>query len=109
MEELRAQFQTCREKWVDSDAWGRIEEVVRARVKGGDVSSSLDGAADEGEGEVDSQEANQSIDTIISIGLGSPSGFLKGGWVDRRTVSMYQLAALVSLQDLYCTPPPLST
>ncbi|GAT19802.1 similar to An07g04640 [Aspergillus luchuensis] len=37
------------------------------------------------------------IDSIICIGLGSPSGFLRGGWVDRRLVSLYQLAALVDV------------
>ena len=40
------------------------------------------------------------VDRIVCIGLGSPSGFLKGGWVDRRNVSMYQLAGLVSVVDL---------
>jgi hypothetical protein len=35
--------------------------------------------------------------SIVCVGLGSPSGFLRGGWVDRRAVSMYQLAALASI------------
>ncbi|OJJ48360.1 hypothetical protein ASPZODRAFT_1573300 [Penicilliopsis zonata CBS 506.65] len=41
------------------------------------------------------------ITSIICIGLGSPSGFLRGGWVDRRSVSMYQLAALATVSDFF--------
>ncbi|CRG87720.1 hypothetical protein PISL3812_04740 [Talaromyces islandicus] len=40
--------------------------------------------------------AGSSIDRLVCIGLGSPSG-LRDGWVDRRDVASYQLAAFVSL------------
>ncbi|PKY06375.1 hypothetical protein P168DRAFT_325250 [Aspergillus campestris IBT 28561] len=40
---------------------------------------------------------------IICIGLGSLSGLLRGGWVDRRRVSMYQLAALVGIIECFET------
>lgn len=40
------------------------------------------------------------LENIVCIGLGSPSGFLRGGWVDRRSVSLYQLAALVGVMEL---------
>ncbi|KAL4896086.1 hypothetical protein BDV59DRAFT_199300 [Aspergillus ambiguus] len=44
------------------------------------------------------------ITNVVCIGLGSPSGFLRGGWVDRRSVSMYQLAALVSvIEELHAS------
>jgi hypothetical protein len=39
------------------------------------------------------------VDAVVCIGLGSPSGFLRDGWVDRRAVSLYQLAALASIKD----------
>lgn len=38
---------------------------------------------------------------IVCIGLGSLSGLLRGGWVDRRRVSMYQLAALVGIIECF--------
>lgn len=41
------------------------------------------------------------IENIICIGLGSPSGFLRGGWVDRRQVSLVQVAALVRIKELF--------
>ncbi|PLN86382.1 hypothetical protein BDW42DRAFT_159152 [Aspergillus taichungensis] len=40
---------------------------------------------------------------IVCIGLGSLSGLLRGGWVDRRRVSMYQLAALVGIIECFET------
>ncbi|QKX63443.1 uncharacterized protein TRUGW13939_10613 [Talaromyces rugulosus] len=40
--------------------------------------------------------AGSEFDRLVCIGLGSPSG-LRDGWVDRRDVASYQLAAFVSL------------
>lgn len=40
--------------------------------------------------------AGGDIDRLVCIGLGSPSG-LRDGWVDRRDVASYQLAAFVSV------------
>ncbi|KAE8349076.1 hypothetical protein BDV28DRAFT_141997 [Aspergillus coremiiformis] len=71
-EGLQAQFRTYRERWEGSESW-RVVEAQLSSVR---------------------------VDRIVCIGLGSPSGFLKGGWVDRRSVSMYQLAGLVSVLDL---------
>lgn len=56
-----------------------------------------------GEPEIDA-DADADTDShsgvsVVCIGLGSPSGFLRGGWVDRRAVSMYQLAALRSIMS----------
>ncbi|PYH80109.1 hypothetical protein BO82DRAFT_418021 [Aspergillus uvarum CBS 121591] len=45
------------------------------------------------------RESTPRITNIICIGLGSPSGFLRGGWVDRRSVSLYQLNALMSVVE----------
>ncbi|KAL4925774.1 SRR1 family protein [Aspergillus undulatus] len=62
---------------------------------------------DNGTGGEDKDDSGLSI---VCIGLGSPSGFLRGGWVDRRAVSMYQLAALVSLMEwIEKNTPPSST
>ncbi|THC91166.1 hypothetical protein EYZ11_009379 [Aspergillus tanneri] len=73
-EELQQQLQRCRQRWEDSDTWKVVEETLR----------SWGMAVDDG---------------IVCIGMGSPSGFLRGGWVDRRSVSMYQLAGLMSIVD----------
>ncbi|RAH71680.1 SRR1 family protein [Aspergillus aculeatinus CBS 121060] len=49
------------------------------------------------------------ITNIICIGLGSPSGFLRGGWVDRRSVSLYQLNALMSVVECLTANQKTST
>jgi hypothetical protein len=77
LEELQAQYQGYREKWITSETWTRLEAQLKER----NVSVSA------------------SIDAVVCVGLGSPSGFLRGGWVDRRVVSMYQLAALESIAE----------
>ncbi|PWY90876.1 hypothetical protein BO70DRAFT_328931 [Aspergillus heteromorphus CBS 117.55] len=48
----------------------------------------------------------QSVDNIVCIGLGSLSGLLRGGWVDRRNVSLFQLAALVGVGGCFVDQPP---
>jgi hypothetical protein len=40
------------------------------------------------------------IERIVCIGLGSASGLVRGGWVDRRSVALYQLSALVSVVNV---------
>ncbi|KAL4904530.1 hypothetical protein BDW74DRAFT_26085 [Aspergillus multicolor] len=85
LSDLQRQLELYRQRWENSATW---ECVVEGLKRG--VSSSLTAPRqDEGEDE-------NSI-SIVCIGLGSPSGFLRGGWVDRRSVSMYQLAALASV------------
>lgn len=76
--ELKKQYETHRQRWKSSSASGALETALRNRA-----APSVGG-----------------IDRIICIGLGSPSGFLRGGWVDRRSVSLYQLAALESIVEL---------
>lgn len=75
VDELKRRFQGHREKWEASESW---------RVVGGVLGGG------------------SGVSAIVCVGLGSPSGFLKGGWVDRRSVSMYQLAALVCVRDALC-------
>lgn len=74
LEDLQTQFWGYRQRWEGSDSWRVVERALSS--------------------------APVKVDRIVCIGLGSPSGFLKGGWVDRRSVSMYQLAGLVSVVDL---------
>ncbi|KAI9929984.1 hypothetical protein ASPWEDRAFT_35231 [Aspergillus wentii DTO 134E9] len=87
LENLTAQFETYREKWIGSATCRVLRETVQAAL-----SASVD--------DDDDDKKAIEVKNIICIGLGSPSGFLRGGWVDRRSVSMYQLAALTTTIDL---------
>lgn len=91
-EELRAQYATHREKWLNSETWrilrSQLSERMRERLR----------VVTEGSGTGTGSSVSSPIDAIVCIGLGSPSGFLRDGWVDRRTVSMYQLAALEAIK-----------
>lgn len=86
--------------------WGCVVEGLRRGVpsllteRESSNNSNSDGDGD-GEKEVKDKDEDQGKNsiTIVCIGLGSPSGFLRGGWVDRRAVSMYQLAALASILE----------
>lgn len=96
LDDLRQQFNRHYERYTASESWG----VVRGNVlsltptsTSADTDTNLD-SANAGTG-------TAQIDNIICIGLGSPSGFLRGGWVDRRQVSLVQLAALVSIKELF--------
>ncbi|EFE37336.1 conserved hypothetical protein [Trichophyton verrucosum HKI 0517] len=78
LSQLRAQFDAHQEKWLDSQTWKAIAASP--------IASSVGGSKDNSK--------------FICIALGSPSGFLRGGLVDRRAVSLFQLAAFISLIDL---------
>ncbi|KAJ5099434.1 hypothetical protein N7532_006435 [Penicillium argentinense] len=99
-EELEAQYKGYRERWVDSETWEMLQGHLGGRIheRVADESSRVNSAV------------SGSIDGIVCIGLGSPSGFLRDGWVDRRAVSMYQLAALECVKDVLSASgesPPL--
>ncbi|KAJ6092792.1 hypothetical protein N7486_008081 [Penicillium sp. IBT 16267x] len=83
LEELQAQYAAHRDTWTGSETWKELEKILDERVQVAQEESSGLGA----------------VDSIVCIGLGSPSGFLRDGWVDRRSVSMYQLAALESIKE----------
>lgn len=83
LEELQAQYAAHRDTWTGSETWTKLEKVLDERAQLAQDESSGLGA----------------VDRIVCIGLGSPSGFLRDGWVDRRSVSMYQLAALESIKE----------
>ncbi|EFE33988.1 uncharacterized protein ARB_06938 [Trichophyton benhamiae CBS 112371] len=78
LSQLRAQFDAHQEKWLASQTW----KAIAASPIASSVGSSKDNSK------------------FICIALGSPSGFLRGGLVDRRAVSLFQLAAFISLIDL---------
>uniref|UniRef100_A0A093UMW5 Macrolide export ATP-binding/permease protein MacB n=1 Tax=Talaromyces marneffei PM1 TaxID=1077442 RepID=A0A093UMW5_TALMA len=77
--ELRKQFNTHLETWESSPTWHQLKDALSKDI-------------------LPSQSAH-AIENVVCIGLGSPSGFVQGGWVDRRSVAMYQLAALTTMID----------
>ncbi|KAJ5381665.1 uncharacterized protein N7496_004093 [Penicillium cataractarum] len=89
LEELQTQYQGYRERWGSSETWKRLEAQLGERFTG--CAGPISGTGFE------STQKKGPVDAVVCVGLGSPSGFLRGGWVDRRSVSMYQLAALESI------------
>ncbi|RAK98844.1 SRR1 family protein [Aspergillus ibericus CBS 121593] len=82
LDDLHTQFQQSLRVWKESPTWSVVEKTLLQQTV-----------------QHPGSQPDNEIDSIICIGLGSLSGFLRGGWVDRRTVSLYQLAALVSVVD----------
>ncbi|CAI7595755.1 unnamed protein product [Penicillium discolor] len=100
LSDLQAQFQTHRERWEASESWTKLTGVLDERLKRAQEQNSSSDAGDPSP----SPPSLGPVDAIVCIGLGSPSGFLRDGWVDRRSVSLYQLAALASIKDqVACT------
>ncbi|KAJ5775668.1 uncharacterized protein N7511_000679 [Penicillium nucicola] len=89
--QLQTQFQEHSERWEGSETWVKLAGVLEKKLRERREQASA----------TSQSELNYSpVDAIVCIGLGSPSGFLRDGWTDRRSVSMYQLAALVSMKDM---------
>jgi hypothetical protein len=80
---LKRQFESHSLAWAQSDTWERLRSALVGIL---------------------SPNSNITIENIVCIGLGSPSGFVRGGWVDRRSVALYQLSALVSVLKLLHEP-----
>ncbi|KAL5359397.1 hypothetical protein BJX96DRAFT_174314 [Aspergillus floccosus] len=74
--DLQSQLTAHQRRWAASTTAGIVRDTLRRVLGSSSCSTPLN---------------------IVCIGLGSPSGFLRGGWVDRRSVSMYQLAALLTV------------
>lgn len=89
---LEEQFQVHRRKWEESQCY----DTVRWGVERATVLRRGGGPPGGGGG------TKRRIEKCVCIGLGSPSGFLRGGLVDRRAISLYQLAGLVSLLEWIC-------
>ncbi|CAI7656547.1 unnamed protein product [Penicillium manginii] len=85
-EELEAQYRSYKERWVQSETWKKLRIQLDQRI------------CDQ---ETETLSRDLDVDGIVCIGLGSPSGFLRDGWVDRRAVSMFQLAALEAIKDVF--------
>lgn len=77
IDELKKQYHVHKQRWENSSSCDALKRALQ------------------------NPAANREIDNVICIGLGSPSGFLRGGWVDRRSVSLYQLAALASILEFF--------
>ncbi|EED17520.1 conserved hypothetical protein [Talaromyces stipitatus ATCC 10500] len=76
--ELRKQFTAHQGTWESSQTWQQLKHSLSKDI-------------------LDQTNTQLRINNIVCIGLGSPSGFVQGGWVDRRSVALYQLASLVSI------------
>lgn len=76
--ELRKQFNIHLETWESSQTCHQLKNALSKDIL---------------------NQGQLGIENIVCIGLGSPSGFVQGGWVDRRSVAMYQLAALTTIID----------
>ncbi|KAL4788668.1 hypothetical protein BJX76DRAFT_2919 [Aspergillus varians] len=91
LDDLLRQLGLYQGRWEESATWESVVEGLRRALP-----FPVPERKDKGEGECERKADDAGI-SIVCIGLGSPSGFLRGGWVDRRAVSMYQLAALGSV------------
>ncbi|BDD59581.1 hypothetical protein MPDQ_000775 [Monascus purpureus] len=96
IDELKNQYLTFREKWESSTSWHAVRDSLRAIASASAAASALSSPSVRPDVITTTTTIN-----IICLGLGSPSGFLRGGWVDRRNVSMYQLAALTSILNFF--------
>ncbi|PGH04912.1 hypothetical protein GX51_03208 [Blastomyces parvus] len=80
LKKLKKQFEWHKRCWEESHSWQAMKAALDNGLLAGPATK---------------------IDNCICVGLGSPSGFLRGGWVDRRAVSLYQLAALVTMLEYF--------
>ncbi|KKZ67704.1 hypothetical protein EMCG_01069 [[Emmonsia] crescens] len=85
---LKKQFEWHKRCWEESQSWRTMKAALENGLVAGTASR---------------------IDNCVCFGLGSPSGFLRGGWVDRRAVSLYQLAALATMLEYFAHENTLST
>lgn len=97
LDSLKSQFtQTIQRTWKESstcDVVGRTLDNILLQSKPQEFKTDTQ----QSHTTTENKHNELGIDSIVCIGLGSPSGFLRGGWVDRRLVSLYQLAALVDV------------
>ncbi|PGH16273.1 hypothetical protein AJ79_01812 [Helicocarpus griseus UAMH5409] len=77
---LKKQLEWHKKCWEESQSW----QTMRRAMENGTAA-----------------DASRIIDNCVCVGLGSPSGFIRGGLVDRRAVSLYQLAALATVLEYF--------
>lgn len=103
LEELLHQLGVFQRRWQRSSTWLALHETLhdlwQQRQQQQQQRCRADKKAQEMPDGLDKSRCACSCQRIVCLGLGSPSGFLRGGLVDRRMVSMYQLAALVSIVE----------
>ncbi|XRM38353.1 hypothetical protein ABZX51_001776 [Aspergillus tubingensis] len=101
LDSLKTQFTQIQRTWKDSstcDVVGRtLHNILLAQLQSRESNTDTQQSHTATEKNKNTGIEKTGIDSIVCIGLGSPSGFLRGGWVDRRLVSLYQLAALVDV------------
>lgn len=90
--DLRKQFDAHLATWESSQTWQHVKGPLLNEAL---ASQSL--VDDQDSSGHQDRTIKSGIDNVVCIGLGSPSGFVQGGWVDRRSVALYQLAALFSI------------
>ncbi|OJJ72543.1 hypothetical protein ASPBRDRAFT_54367 [Aspergillus brasiliensis CBS 101740] len=98
LESLQTQFTQIQQTWKGSSTCAVVEKTLRRLLDTQSQDTNTEAHTDTIDRGI--------IDSIICIGLGSPSGFLRGGWVDRRLVSLYQLAALVDVMASVSSSKP---
>ena len=91
-EKLKHQFELHKERWQASETWTQIKMKIKhqeeKKKEGGQELPS------------DARTTRRlGFRNCVCIALGSPSGLLRGGIVDRRSISLYQLAALVTMLE----------
>ncbi|KAK2733341.1 hypothetical protein FQN57_002161 [Myotisia sp. PD_48] len=82
IEKLTEQFIRHKKMWQESQTWKALESAI---LRTTDRTSMTTITA---------------TWNCVCIALGSPSGLLRGGHVDRRGISLFQLAALVSILEV---------
>jgi hypothetical protein len=81
VEKALSHYNRCASAWESSKTWAAIHEILTSRPL-------------------------PNIDNCVCLGLGSPTGLILPGPIDRRTVSMYQLAAFVSVISILTPAEP---
>ncbi|KAL4877506.1 hypothetical protein BJY04DRAFT_127828 [Aspergillus karnatakaensis] len=106
--DLERQLTLYQTRWKESETWKGVQEGLRRGLNALLPITRASRKDENADNEDGGSEDDDSV-SIVCIGLGSPSGFLRGGWVDRRAVSMYQLAALSSVVTWFETHLPETT
>ncbi|KAF3479732.1 uncharacterized protein GIQ15_06708 [Arthroderma uncinatum] len=82
LKKIVEQYESHKQRWQESQTWKTLKTSI------------------EENGYFGARSENAIVKNLVCIALGSPSGFLRGGLVDRRSVSLFQLAAFTSIRDL---------
>lgn len=89
-EKLKSQFESHKERWQASETWRQIKAKLEKEERSESSRDTEDNACN---------ARRPRCQNCVCIALGSPSGLLRGGLVDRRSISLYQLSALVTMLE----------